>query len=147
MPQNHASLLRQAPNTHAQYMYVGFSRCNLANRQTDRHRGQSHLPPPLSAVIICTWNSSERSQLNYIKYKNENTLQQQIAGYGIEKVSWCSIRFKLVTDLAETMLSGNAFKIFMTRLCKAWLSRAETVRILQSFIQFPLVQVKTDGVK
>jgi len=33
---------------------------NLANRQTDKHRGQSHLPPPLSEVMKQEHSCRER---------------------------------------------------------------------------------------
>ena len=32
---------------------------NLANRQTDRHHGQSHLPPPLSEVNYRNWRLAD----------------------------------------------------------------------------------------
>jgi len=47
--QNHASLLRRAPNNHAQYLYVGFSRRNKIPRFSAYDIAESN-PVPVSGL-------------------------------------------------------------------------------------------------
>ena len=94
--QSHASLVRRAPNTHAQYLYVGFSRRNKIPRCSAYDIGESN---PVAASGLWSELGSKVDQLVHVPTPVELTRkmspksmhafdwQSLLAGLGSLKIS------------------------------------------------------------